>query len=77
MVHHRGIVISGVLGIEMADGSTLELTPGNVYELPPEHDGWVIGDVPVVLVEMSALMSEFGQPRGGERIQARQQRGCR
>lgn len=70
MVHHRGTVISGVLGIEMADGSTLELTPGDVYEVPPGHDGWVIGDEPVVLVEMSALMSEFGQPRGGERILA-------
>ena len=35
----------------IADGSTGEVTPGCVYHIAPGHDGWVIGDEPVVVVE--------------------------
>ncbi len=42
--HHVGICISGRLGNRMEDGTTSEIGPGQVYEIPPGHDGWVIGD---------------------------------
>ncbi|NYJ02624.1 hypothetical protein HNR19_003322 [Nocardioides thalensis] len=43
--------VSGRLGVRMADGTELELGPGDVSSLPEGHDGWVIGDEPVVIVD--------------------------
>jgi class 3 adenylate cyclase len=42
--HHLGVCVSGRLGIRMDDGSTLEIGPGMVFDIPAGHDGWVIGD---------------------------------
>jgi class 3 adenylate cyclase len=28
----------------MNDGATLDFVPGDIYEIPPGHDAWVIGD---------------------------------
>jgi len=49
--NHIGYLVSGKMGISTADGSTGEVTPGCVYHIAPGHDGWVIGDEPVVVVE--------------------------
>jgi class 3 adenylate cyclase/quercetin dioxygenase-like cupin family protein len=45
-VHHLGYVMSGTLHVEMDDGPTMELTPGDVFEVPPGHVAWVVGDEP-------------------------------
>lgn len=45
--------LSGTLGVRMADGTELEIGPGEVSVLPPGHDAWVVGDEPVVLVDWS------------------------
>jgi hypothetical protein len=37
----------------MADGTEFETVPGDVTALPSGHDGWVVGDEPVVLVDWS------------------------
>lgn len=50
-VHHIGYVVSGRFHIEMSDGASVELSPGDVYETPPGHDAWVIGDEPWVAVD--------------------------
>lgn len=47
-VHHVGFVIAGRLHIEMRDGSMIELDAGDVFEIPPGHDAWVVGDEPWV-----------------------------
>ena len=39
------------MGVQTADGTTGEVHPGSVYHIAPGHDGWVIGDQPVVVVE--------------------------
>jgi class 3 adenylate cyclase len=39
----------------MADGTELELGPGDVFEIPPGHDAWVIGDEPWVSVDFEAM----------------------
>ena len=33
------------------DGSSGEAATGSVYRIAPGHDGWVVGDEPVVVVE--------------------------
>lgn len=48
---HIGFVLAGVMGVQTADGTTGEVRAGSVYHIPPGHDGWVIGDEPVVVVE--------------------------
>ncbi len=50
-VHHLGFVVSGVLRVELDDGSTLDLGPDDAFEIPPGHDAWVVGDEPWVAVD--------------------------
>ena len=50
--HHLGYLISGRIGARMEDGTEMEFGPGDVYEIPPGHDGWVIGDEPTVGFEI-------------------------
>ena len=55
--HHVGICIQGRLGTRMEDGTTNEIGPGMVYEIPPHHDGWVIGDEPFVAYDVAGVRS--------------------
>jgi hypothetical protein len=50
-VLHVGYVLSGGLHVRMHDGSTLDLEPGEVFEIPPGHDAWVVGDDPCRLLD--------------------------
>ncbi len=69
--HHLGITLSGRLRAQMADGTELELSPGDVFEIPPGHDAWVVGDEPWVSVDFEAMRT-FGRQRDArdERILA-------
>jgi class 3 adenylate cyclase len=53
-IRHFGYTMSGALRIVMDDGEALEIGPGTVFEIPPGHDKWVIGDKPWVTVEWGA-----------------------
>jgi len=55
--HHVGICISGRLGNRLEDGTTYEIGPNEVYEIPPGHDGWVIGDEPFVAYDVAGVRS--------------------
>jgi class 3 adenylate cyclase len=59
-IHHVGYVISGNLRIEMADGTSLVAGPGDIFEVPPGHDAWVLGDEPWVSVDWTGRR-HFGQ----------------
>jgi len=61
---HVGFVISGRLGIEFADGTSAEFRAGDVFDIPPGHDGFTIGDEPCVQVEWSGLRAWAGFPTG-------------
>jgi class 3 adenylate cyclase len=69
--HHLGITLSGRLRAQMVDGTELELSPGDVFEIPPGHDAWVVGDEPWVSVDFEAMRT-FGRQRDArdERILA-------
>ncbi len=49
--HHLGIMLSGRLHVVHSDGSEADVAPGDVYNIQPGHDAWVVGDEPVVGVE--------------------------
>lgn len=55
--HHVGVCLQGTLGVRMEDGSTLEIGPDTVYEIPPGHDAWVIGDEPWVTYDVAGMRS--------------------
>jgi quercetin dioxygenase-like cupin family protein len=50
---HVLYVISGKLGVRMDDGKEEVFGPGDVGSIPPGHDGWTIGNQPVVWLEIS------------------------
>jgi class 3 adenylate cyclase len=64
-IHHMGYVISGHLRLEMRDGSTLDAGPGDIFECPPGHDAWVLGDEPWVSVDWRGRRHFGRQPDGG------------
>ena len=53
--HHLGVTTSGVLRVQMPDGAELEINPGDVFEIPPGHDAWVVGDEPWVSIDFEAM----------------------
>jgi class 3 adenylate cyclase len=58
--HHVGLVLSGRQGVTLADGTVLELGPGDLYDIPPGHDGYTIGDEPSVMLEWSGMRTWVG-----------------
>jgi mannose-6-phosphate isomerase-like protein (cupin superfamily) len=36
--------------VRMDDGTEVELKPGDLFEVPPGHDSWVVGDEPYVSI---------------------------
>jgi quercetin dioxygenase-like cupin family protein len=52
---HTGYVVSGRSMVRMADGSELELGPGDAFEIAPGHDAWVLGDEPYVTIDFTGL----------------------
>lgn len=53
--HHMGYNLSGTLRVELVDGTTLDIRPGDAYEIPPEHDAWVVGDEPLVQIDFAGM----------------------
>ncbi len=53
-IRHMGYTISGTVRVVMDDGDTLDIGPGAVFEIPPGHDKWVLGDDPWVSIEWGA-----------------------
>lgn len=48
---HVGFLARGHIGIQYADGCTLDLTAPSVLAIAPGHEGWVVGDEPAVVIE--------------------------
>jgi quercetin dioxygenase-like cupin family protein len=49
--HHVGYAMSGHLHVTTDDGSEQEIRAGDAYNIPPGHDGWVVGDEAFLSVE--------------------------
>lgn len=50
--HHLLYCLKGRMGIRMQDGTELEFGPGDLVDIPPGHDGWVIGNKPAVTLDL-------------------------
>lgn len=68
LMRHFGYTMSGSIRVVMDDGQVLDIGPNTVFEIPPGHDKWVIGDEPWVTIEwgasgraLDAAMHEAGE----------------
>jgi quercetin dioxygenase-like cupin family protein len=50
--HHLVYILSGTLASRMNDGKEETFGQGEVGVIPPGHDGWTVGDQPVVWLEI-------------------------
>jgi hypothetical protein len=58
---HLQYHVAGRLAVLMDDGSQQEFGPGEVSLLPPGHDAWVVGNEPVVVIDISGMV-EYARP---------------
>src|SRR5215212_10634162 len=67
--HHLGVSLSGRIRVETPDGTELEIAPGDVFEIPPGHDAWVVGDEPWVSVDFEQMRGYARDaPDAGRRV---------
>jgi class 3 adenylate cyclase len=67
--HHLHLLLAGRFGVVMDDGERAEFVPGDVFDLPPGHDAWVVGDDVVDLVDIGGNAGNFGLPAApGRRV---------
>jgi class 3 adenylate cyclase len=66
--HHVGICIQGRLANRLEDGSMIEIGPGTVFEIPPGHDGWVVGDEAFIAYDVAGVRSFARIDEGSQRM---------
>jgi quercetin dioxygenase-like cupin family protein len=54
---HTQYHLSGRLRVRMDDGTEVEFGPGDVGHIPPGHDAWVVGNEPVVMIDVTGLVN--------------------
>lgn len=62
---HVGFLQHGEIHIQYADGCVVEFVAPQVVAIDPGHDGWVVGDEPVVMIEFdfeSDTVRRLGMP---------------
>jgi hypothetical protein len=62
---HVGFLASGQIHVEYGDGCVVELIAPMVVAVEPQHDAWVVGEQPAVLIEFdfgSATVDRMGMP---------------
>jgi class 3 adenylate cyclase len=67
-IHHLQLLLQGRFHVEMDNGETAEIGPGEVFDVPPGHDVWVVGDEPVVVVDVFGNIGAIGVPGEHERL---------
>ncbi|HKZ19100.1 MAG TPA: adenylate/guanylate cyclase domain-containing protein [Acidimicrobiia bacterium] len=69
-LHHLHVLVAGRMAFQMADGKVHEFAPGDVMDIPPGHDAWVVGEEPVVVFDISGNVTDFGLPTSRARAVA-------
>jgi class 3 adenylate cyclase len=68
--HHQGVVLSGRLEVVAETGARRVMGPGEVYDVSPGHDAWVVGDEAAVVIEFAGVRGWAKSPETGERVLA-------
>jgi class 3 adenylate cyclase len=67
-IHHLQLLLSGRFAVEMDDGEYVEIGPNEIFDVPPGHDAWVVGDEPAVLLDFLGNIDQLGRPASKDRI---------
>ena len=67
-IHHLQLMLQGRFHVEMDDGEAAEFGPGDVMNIPPGHDVWVVGDEPVVVIDVLGNIGALAVPGEHERL---------
>jgi len=68
-IHHTGYVIRGRACVQHDDGTEIEFGPDDVFDVPPGHDAWVVGDEPLETVDWVGA-HRWASPPTGDRVLA-------
>ena len=52
---HTQYHVSGRMKVKMDNGIENEFGPGDVSVVPPGHDAWVVGNDPVVIIDITGM----------------------
>ena len=66
--HHAMYVLSGRMRVLMRDGETHDIHAGQVVDITPGHDAWVLGDEAVTSIDMHGVVGWARPPEAGERV---------
>ena len=66
--HHIGVSLAGLLRVRMADGTTADIAPNEVFEIPAGHDAWVVGDEPWITIDVNGMRSYARVDEGAQRV---------
>ena len=66
--HHAMYVLTGRMRVLMRDGETHDCVAGQVVDITPGHDAWVVGDEPVTSIDLQGVVGWARAPEPGERV---------
>ena len=69
-LYHRGVVLSGRMGIRTDEGEEVVIEPNQVFDLAPGHVTWVEGDEELVMVDWAGGAGFDTPPGEGARVMA-------
>lgn len=65
--HHVGVGLSGASRFRMDDGTEFDVRAGDIFDIPPGHDTWVLGNEPAVSIVWGGWRG-WGKPPVGDRV---------
>ena len=69
-LYHRGVVLSGRMGVRTDEGEEVVIAPNQVFDLPPGHLTWVEGDEELVMLDWAGGAGFDVQPGESARVMA-------
>jgi class 3 adenylate cyclase len=69
-LYHRGVVLSGRMGVRTDEGEQVVIGPNQVFDLPPGHVTWVEGDEELVMVDWAGGAGFDARPGEEARVLA-------
>jgi class 3 adenylate cyclase len=69
-LYHRGVVLSGRMGVRTDEGEEVVIGPNQVFDLSPGHLTWVEGDEELVMVDWAGGAGFDVRPGDSARVMA-------
>jgi class 3 adenylate cyclase len=66
--HHATYVLSGRMRVQMDDGETRDIVAGEIVDITPGHDAWVVGDQSVESLDLQGVVGWARAPEPGDRV---------